>query len=150
MSTSFSGGCLEHLSTVQVVSLGMAGTAGELSPDRRRYGEDWCWMLGQLVSSGIWTWIVHYKLFGMFGAVTSCVRMSECTMNSRLFRWRFLSEPGVELPKWIESLWLLFSERTGGEGKWWISFRYERVNGFESGETWKGAGRETADSKCRN
>ena len=57
------------------------------------------------------------KLFGMFGAVDSCVRMSECTMNSRLFRWRFLSEPGIGLPKWIESLWLLFSERTGGEGK---------------------------------
>ena len=56
------------------------------------------------------------KLFGMFGAVDSCVRMSECTMNSRLFRWRFLSEPGVGLPKWIESLWL-FSERMGGEGK---------------------------------
>ena len=29
-------------------------------------------------------------------------------------------------------------------------FRYERVNGFESGETWKGAGRRTADSKWRN
>ena len=73
-------------------------------------------MLGQLVSSGMLTGIVHYKLFGMFGAVACCVRMSECKINSRLFRWRFLSEPGVGLPKWIESLWL-FSERTGGEGK---------------------------------
>ena len=57
-------------------------------------------MLGQLVSSGIGTFIVHYKLFGMFGAV-GCVRMSERTMNSRLFRCR-LSEPGVGLPKLIK------------------------------------------------
>ena len=35
----------------------------------------------------------------MFGAV-GCVRMSELTMNSRLFRCR-LSEPGVGLPKLI-------------------------------------------------
>ena len=30
------------------------------------------------------------------------------------------------------------------------SFRSERVNGFKCGGTWKGAGRGTADSKCRN
>ena len=35
----------------------------------------------------------------MFGAV-GCVRMSELTMSSRLFRCR-LSEPGVGLPKLI-------------------------------------------------
>ena len=112
MSTSFSGGCLEHLSSVQV-SLGIAG---ELSPDWRHMEkiDAECWDSWFPVESGLGSFT---KLFGMFGAVTSCVRMSECTMNSRLFRWRFLSEPGVGLPKWIESLWLLLSERTGGEGK---------------------------------
>ena len=30
------------------------------------------------------------------------------------------------------------------------SSRLERVNGFKCGETWKGAGWGTADSKCRN
>ena len=61
------------------------------------------------------------NLFGMNGAVTGCVRMSDCTMNSRLywrlFRCRSLSVPVVGLPILIGNLWLLFSEGTGGEGK---------------------------------
>ena len=82
MSTSFSGGCLEHLSSVQV-SLGMAGIAGELSPDWRHMEkiEAECWDSWFPVEFGLGSFT---NLFGMNGAVTGCVRMSDCTMNSRL------------------------------------------------------------------
>ena len=61
MSTSFSGGCLEHLSTVQV-SLGMAGTAGELSPDCRHMEkiDAECWDSLFPVGSGLSSFNINF------------------------------------------------------------------------------------------
>ena len=73
MSTSFSGGCLEHLSTVQV-SLGMAGTAGELSPDCRHMEkiDAECWDSWFPVESGLGSFTINFleclvPLLAVFG-----------------------------------------------------------------------------------